>query len=72
MRSWPLAAMTAVQEGLGTGIGAVQPMPQAHRPHQRRVPLDERVPRVLLALSGESHQVTDRQIAADLVHADLC
>src|SRR5215471_6033349 len=47
-------------------------MPVAYRPGERRVPLDERVPRVLLALAGESHQVKDRQIAADLVRADLC
>ena len=30
--------------------GAVQPMPEAYRADERRVPLDERVPRVLLAL----------------------
>ena len=29
-------------------------------------------PRLVLAVAGESHQVRDRQIAADLVHADLC
>ena len=72
MRSWPLAAMTAVREGGWNRHRRRPAEPQASRPDERRVSLDDRVPRLVLAVAGESHQVRDRQIAADLVHADLC
>jgi hypothetical protein len=41
------------------GVGCLQPEVAADRPDQRGVPLDECVPRLLLAVLGACHQVGD-------------
>jgi hypothetical protein len=50
--------------GIG-GVGAGQPVPAADGPNQRVVPLDEGIPRLLVAASGARHQVGERPFAAD-------
>jgi hypothetical protein len=50
--------------GVG-GVGAGQPVPAADGPNQRGVPLDEGIPRLLVAASGARHQVGERPFAAD-------
>src|SRR5208282_2520993 len=49
------------------GIGAAEPVPAADRPDQRGVPLHERVPRLLVAVSGAGYQVNDHRIIGHLV-----
>ena len=46
------------------GVGAVQLVPAADRPDQRRIPVDQRVPRRPVAVSGSCHQVDDLRIIA--------
>ena len=47
----------------GLGVRAAEPVPAADRPGQRGVPLDQRVPRLLVAVPGPGHQVGDRLIS---------
>ena len=47
------------------GVGAAQPVLAADRPDERGVPLDECVPRLLFAVSGARHQVSDRWVTSD-------
>lgn len=54
------------------GLGGAQPVPAADGPHQRRVPLDNRVPRLLVTGCGAHHQVGDRLIIVHRVHPLLC
>jgi len=54
------------------GVGCVQPEVAADRPDQRGVPLDERVPRLLLAVLGACHQVGDWQIISHRVTVPSC
>jgi hypothetical protein len=49
------------------GLGGAQPVPAADGPHQRRVPVDKCVPRLLVAGCGAQHQVGDRLIIAHRV-----
>jgi hypothetical protein len=50
-------------------VGAVEPVPAADRPDERRVPLDERVPGPLVASSRPRHQVNDQQA---IVRRGIC
>ena len=54
------------------GVSAAQPMPTADRPDQRGVPLDECVPRLLLAVLGARHQVGYGQVIAHRVAVPSC
>ena len=51
------------------GVGVAEPVPAADRPDQRGVPLDERVPRLLVAVSGASHQVNDHRVIEQRISA---
>jgi hypothetical protein len=46
------------------GVGAAQLVPAADRPDQRRVPLDEGLPRLLIAVCGAGHQGISRRVIA--------
>lgn len=46
------------------GISAVQPVAAADGPHERGVPLDEVIPRWLVAVCGPYHQARDRPVIA--------
>ena len=53
-------------DGLGDvlGVGASQLIPSADRPDQRGVPLDECVPRLLVAISRTRYEVGDNRVIA--------
>ena len=56
---WPTSSASASR----------QPVPAADGPDQRGVPLDQRVPRLLVAVSGAGHQVSDHQVSS---HSGRC
>src|SRR5262245_26738751 len=61
-------------DGLGDvlGVGGSQPVPSADRPDQRGVPLNECVPRLILAIAGAHHQSGDCQVIAHWVTVPSC
>jgi len=46
-------------DGLPGLVGVGQPVPAAERPHQRGVPLDDRISRPLVAVARVHHQAGD-------------
>src|SRR5262249_27086236 len=46
------------------GVGAAQPVVPADGPYERGVPLDEGIPRLLVALSGTRYEVGDTRVIA--------
>ena len=49
------------------GVGAAQLVPAADGPDQRGAPLDEFIPRLLVAVSGASYQIGDRRVTTHRV-----
>ncbi len=49
------------------GVGATEPVPEADRPDQRGVPLDDPVPGLLVAVCRARHQVGDGHLAVPRV-----
>jgi cellulose synthase/poly-beta-1,6-N-acetylglucosamine synthase-like glycosyltransferase len=52
--------------GYKSGLGVIQPVPAADGPDQWGIPLDERVPCLLLVVSGALDQVGHRPVIAHL------
>lgn len=45
-------------------IGAAQPVAAADGPDERSVPLDEGIPRLLVAIAGARHQISDHHLSS--------